>query len=100
MAQSISAARAKAQLSALLGAVFFRGERYLIERRGRPVAALVSVDEFERLERASTAGEDFQRFLPRLVAWADIADQDIDAFVSDIYAARDADTGRPVDLGA
>jgi hypothetical protein len=31
-------------------------------------------------------------------AWSDISDEEIDAFIADIYAQRDKDTGRPVSL--
>jgi hypothetical protein len=30
--------------------------------------------------------------------WRDVADAEIDAFVRDIYAERERDKGRPVDL--
>jgi prevent-host-death family protein len=43
----ISAAEAKTNLSELLSRVAYGGERFVIERRGKPVAALVSVDEVD-----------------------------------------------------
>ena len=42
---------AKTRLSSLINAVAYGGERVVIESRGRPKAALVSVDDLERLER-------------------------------------------------
>ena len=41
---------AKAQLSALMARAGYGGERFLIERRGRPLAARVGVEDLERLE--------------------------------------------------
>lgn len=32
-------------------------------------------------------------------AWGDVSDAEIDKFIADVYAERDKDTGRPVDLG-
>ena len=57
MTKRISAAQAKAHLSELMAQVAYGGEHYVIERRGKPLAALVSVDDLERLEqgRATSA---------------------------------------------
>jgi len=43
----------------IIGRVQFGGERVLLEHRGRPVAALVSVEDLELLERLED--EDFIR---------------------------------------
>lgn len=66
---------AKAHLSALMARIGYGGERFVIERRGRPLAALVG-------------------------AWAEAEERDLGAVVAEIYAERGRDTGRPVDLGA
>jgi prevent-host-death family protein len=50
MVKRVSTAQAKAQLSALMAQVAYGGERIIIERRGKPLAALVSVDDLWRLE--------------------------------------------------
>lgn len=52
--ETINVAQAKSRLSELLSRAA-AGERFIIQRRERPVAALVGVDELERLERASHA---------------------------------------------
>ena len=44
-AKRISIAEAKARFSAMVDGVLHRGEHYLIERHGRGVAAMVSIDE-------------------------------------------------------
>ena len=46
----IGVADAKRQFSDVLGRVRYRGERFVIHRRGTPVAALVPVGDLERLE--------------------------------------------------
>ena len=50
--------RRKATFSALIEGVQHRSERYVIERHGKPAAALVSVEELERLgaEQATPSG--------------------------------------------
>ncbi len=52
MAKAVSVGEAKARLSSLINAVAYGGERVLIESRGRPKAALVSVEDLRRVEGA------------------------------------------------
>lgn len=105
MAKQISAAEAKARLSELMTRVAEQGEHFLIERDGEPVAALVSVPELAQLEQTwqanpiEAAGEsDWGGFQSLIGLWPEVTDAEIDAMVADIYAARERDLGRPVDL--
>jgi prevent-host-death family protein len=101
MTKRVSTAQAKAQLSALLEEVANQGAHYIIERRGRPVAALVSIADLKRLleSQEHRAAPQPQGALALVGAWGDIlTNEEIDAMVADIYAARERDTGRPVDL--
>lgn len=50
MATRVGTHVAKTCFSEYLSRVAYGGERFLIERHGRPVAALVSVSDFEHLE--------------------------------------------------
>ncbi|MBI4611131.1 MAG: type II toxin-antitoxin system Phd/YefM family antitoxin [Candidatus Rokubacteria bacterium] len=50
MAKEVSVGEAKAKLSSLINAVAYGGERVVIQSRGRPKAALVSVEDLRRLE--------------------------------------------------
>jgi len=50
MAKSVPLGEVKAKLSSLVNAVAYGGERVVIESRGRPKAALVSVGDLERLQ--------------------------------------------------
>ena len=50
MPKAVSVGEAKAKLSSLINAVAFGGERIVIQSRGRPKAALVSVEDLSRLE--------------------------------------------------
>ncbi len=48
---TISAMNLREQIGDVLNRVRYAGERFIVERRGKPVAAIVSVDELEHLER-------------------------------------------------
>ncbi len=50
MVTRVGTHEAKTNLSEYLNRAAYRGERFLIERHGRPVAALVGVADLERLE--------------------------------------------------
>ena len=93
----VGIAEAKAGFSTVVEGVRHRGERYVIERRGRPVAALVSVDDFERLERerASAAAPERDWMLSLVGILPDVADEEIDELVAHLRAERDRDFGRP-----
>ena len=99
MVEKISVAEAKAKLSALLGEVVYGKKRFIIERRGKPLAALVNVDDLEHLEKAESAPASFHWPLALVGAWGDLLeDSEIDSLVEDIYDSREKDMGRPVDL--
>ncbi len=101
MAEKVRVTEAKAQLSALMARVGYGGERFVIERRGRPLAALVSVEDLARLE--GERGDAPLRPMGALAlvgAWGEAEERDLDAVLGEIYAERERDTGRPVDLGA
>jgi prevent-host-death family protein len=98
--KKVRVTEAKAHLSALMARAGYAGERYLIERRGKPLAALVSVEDLERLEAEGGSPRSRHRGALALAgAWGEfLGDDEIDAMVEEIYAARERDTGRPVDL--
>jgi prevent-host-death family protein len=50
MTESIDVAAAKSHFSDLLNRTAYNRERFIISRRGKPVAALVSADDLARLE--------------------------------------------------
>ena len=58
MATRIGTHEAKTRLSEYLNRVSYRGERIIVERHGKPVAALVSVEDLSRLEALDTAAPD------------------------------------------
>ena len=100
MTKKVSAAQAKAHLSDLMAKVAYGGEQYVIERRGKPLAALVSVDDLERLEQGRATSARPRGALAIVGAWQEVDDRDLDALLADIYSARAKDTGRAVALEA
>lgn len=52
---SLTVAQAKNQFSDLLRRAEYGGERVIVERHGKPVAAIVSTDDLRRLEAAEDA---------------------------------------------
>ncbi len=66
---TVSVAKAKSSLSELIARASYGNERFIITRRNRPVAALVSLEDFQAIEQheerkglASVAGkwDDFE----------------------------------------
>jgi prevent-host-death family protein len=54
MAEWIGASAAKAHPSGLLARASLSGERFLVERRGKPLAAPVGAEDLKRLERGDS----------------------------------------------
>ncbi len=93
MASSMNVADAKKHLSELMSRVAYNHERFLILRHGKPMAALVSIEDLARLEN-ETAG-------PRglLAAVGALADFDeLDEMIEEIYLQREQAKDRAVAL--
>lgn len=99
MTKRISAAQAKAHFSALVAEVAYGRQKYVIERRGKPLAALVSLDDLHRLEQLGPPSRPGGA-LALVGAWREVEERDLDTLISDIYAQRARDTGRAVSLEA
>jgi prevent-host-death family protein len=50
MVKKISAMKARQNLGQLLNEVSIRGDSYIIERAGKPLAALVDMEKFQQLQ--------------------------------------------------
>ena len=50
MLKKISAMKARQNLGQLLNEVSIRGDSYVIERAGKPLAALVDIESFQQLQ--------------------------------------------------
>lgn len=100
MTRRMPLAEVRANIAAAVDQVFHRGEHVVIERHGRPVAALVSMDDLARLEAERPTSDRPAGALALVGAWADMDDAEIDAFLTDVATARRRDTGRKVSLKA
>jgi prevent-host-death family protein len=97
MAKTISEAKAKAQLAELLTRVAEQGERFVIERDGKPIAALVTASDLARMEAKEKTGPEWKGFLSLVGRSPELDPAEIDAMVAEIYAAREREIPRPVD---
>jgi prevent-host-death family protein len=100
MTSVLGVGEAKKRFSELMSRVTYGRERFLIRRRGRPMAALVSADDLARLEQEPASVAPPQGALALVGAWREVDDQEMAAIIADIYAERDRDMGRPVSLEA
>jgi prevent-host-death family protein len=55
--ERVNVAEARKQFSELVARVAYTGERVIIERRGKPMMALVSMEDLHRLEQLSNEHE-------------------------------------------
>lgn len=66
MERTIGMAEAKSKLAELVGQVKYGGDHFVLERRGQPMAVLVSVAEYERLQTQASAAAQPQPLSPEL----------------------------------
>ncbi len=85
---TLGVAAVKRRFSDVLGRVQHHGSRYVIERHGTPVAAVVSLDDLARLGGAPPAG--FAGF----VGAFDDADE-LPGMLDQVVRERDAQSTRP-----
>ena len=57
MAERILASEARRRLPELMGRARYGGERFILERRGQPMAAVVRMEDLMWLEKAEAEGE-------------------------------------------
>ena len=88
MVKALSVAEAKRRFSDVLGAVRHRGERVIVERRGRPIAAIVPLDDLERLEGNAARG-----VLALVGAFGDA--KELPRLLDDVVRARARQRRRP-----
>ncbi|MHB8575603.1 MAG: type II toxin-antitoxin system Phd/YefM family antitoxin [Dehalococcoidia bacterium] len=100
MAKRVPVAEAKARFSAIVNEVLHDAEHYIVERRGQPVAAIVRVEDLERIETEGSLLPRPAGALALVGVWSDVEDAAIDAFLRDVFDARERDAGRAVQLEA
>ena len=85
MSKIIGVAEVKRRFSEVLGEVSRDGEQFIIERSGKPVAAMVSLKDLEIVEKNGRA-EEKKGLLAAIGAWEDF--EDVDRFIKHIYRKR------------
>jgi prevent-host-death family protein len=98
MSKSISVAETKRRFSELLARTAYAGERFIVARRGTPMAALVGVADLNRLEGDGDARRPGE---PEglLAAAGTLADYErFEQVMADVYRARRRSKGRSVRL--
>ena len=93
MEKVLSVADAKKHLSELMSRVAYNNEQFLIERRGKPMAALVSAEDLARLEQEPTITKGL---LAAVGAWSEF--DELDQMIEDIYKQRTEALDREVNL--
>ena len=93
----VGTAQAKAVLSALIASAA-NGQRVVIERRGKPLAALVGMADLEIVKREAPASPHPQGALVLVGAWSEVADEKVDSLIDEIYGHRRKNMGRSVAL--
>jgi len=84
----VSIGQVKRDISELVNRVAYGGERIVLTSRGKPKAAIVSIEDYERLEQ--------ERLAARLARWEAWVAQS-DALAAEILARRG---GEPIDVDA
>ena len=91
MVKKVSTVELRKGLAALLIDVVDHGRQVIIEKRGKPLAALVSVDALELLNQQQTTSVDPQGALALAGAWGDLKDREMDAVLADVNSKRGGD---------
>jgi len=100
MSSSISVEELKRYLLQSLGQVASGDERLIVLEGGNPIAALVSMEDLQRLEALDAApqeAEDVGHPIMRVFGrWRER--EDLDDLIAEIYADRRASSGRDLSL--
>lgn len=94
MSKKVSTVELRKDLAALLADVVNNGQHFIIEKRGRSLAALVSVAALELIERQRTTSADSQGALALAGAWGELKEREMAALLAGIQAERGGDACR------
>lgn len=85
MSKVMGVAEVKRKFSEVVGDVVFKKETYIIERRGKPVVAIVGLEDEKKLKKGNKKGPK-KGLLAALAAWEDF--EGLDQMVKEIYHDR------------
>lgn len=92
MSEKIGVAEAKKRFSELVGRAAYAGEHFIVARRGKPMAAIIGIEDLEKLEVVKES----EGLLGAVGAWAEY--ENLDEVIAEIYKAREGTKGRKVKL--
>jgi prevent-host-death family protein len=93
MKKVMSVAEVKKHFSEVLESIVYLGDRFVIQKRGKPVAAIISMKELSDLEERSCSP---QGLVAAAGAWSDY--EDLDKVMKHIYQARITAKDREVNM--
>ncbi|MFQ5853606.1 MAG: type II toxin-antitoxin system Phd/YefM family antitoxin [Candidatus Binatia bacterium] len=96
MTQGISVVEAKKRFSELLARAAYSRERFVIERRGKPMAALIGLKDLNLLEEKKAQEQEPQGLLAAAQALADY--EGFEEIMAEVYRSRWQSDSRKVKL--
>lgn len=94
MVRKVSTVELRKDLAELLAKVVGRNGQVIVEKRGKPLAALVSVEALELLKQQRTTAADPQGALALTGAWGELKEREMDALLAAVLAERGGDACR------
>lgn len=90
--QTVSVTEAQEQWNTLVDAVARRQRRVVLEKNGRPVAAIISAADLERLRRYDAEREERFRIIDVMrAAFADVPDEELEREINKAFAEARAE---------
>ena len=94
MVKKVSTVELRKDLAALLARVVGRNGQVIVEKRGKPLAALVNVEVLELLKQQRTTAADPHGALALTGAWGELKEREMDALLAGIQSERGGDACR------
>ena len=86
MTKSIGVAEIKRQFSQVVSEVSLKGKHFIIEKKGKPMVALVNIKELELIESHEKEENEKRGLLATIGAWEDF--DGFETVIKDIYKKR------------
>ncbi len=94
MIRKVSTVELRKDLAEILAKVIGRNGQVIVEKRGKPLAALVSVEALELLKQQQTTAAGAQGALALTGAWGELKEREMDALLAGIRSERGGDACR------
>jgi len=95
MPKNIGVAEVKKHFSEVMSQISQVGEQFIIEKKGKPMAAMVGLKDLEMIE-GSSKKEKRKGLLAAIGAWEDY--EELDKVIKDIYKNRKRSRDRKADI--